>query len=130
MEWQNLALEATTDTQSDEVEVENPPIPAMERPEYETPRAILQRPRTALIQRQKVEASQDQDIPDCSLSDETPPEKSPSDKSPSEVRSLDLASVASEESDLSSIADEDPMSHAVTVKEALEDLDHTGHMGD
>ncbi|OWY92695.1 hypothetical protein PHMEG_00038192, partial [Phytophthora megakarya] len=159
MEWQNLALEATTDTQSEEVEVgnppmpaverpeyetprtilqareattdtqseemeaENPPIPTVERPEYETPRAILQRPRITLIQRQEVEASQDQDIPDCSPSDETPPDKSPSDKSPSEMRSLDLASVASEESDLSSIADEDPMSHAVTVKEALEDLD-------
>ncbi|OWY97075.1 reverse transcriptase, partial [Phytophthora megakarya] len=66
----NLALEATTDTQSEEVEVENPPIPAVERPEYETPRAILQRPRTTLIQCREVEASQDQDIPDCSLSDE------------------------------------------------------------
>ncbi|OWY95498.1 LOW QUALITY PROTEIN: hypothetical protein PHMEG_00034486, partial [Phytophthora megakarya] len=113
MEWQNLALEATTDTQSEEVEVENPPIPAVERPEYETPRTILQRPRTTLIQRQKVKASQDQDIPDCSLFDEAPPDKSPSDKSPSEI----------EESDLSSIADEDSTSHAVTVKEALEDLD-------
>ncbi|OWY91181.1 LOW QUALITY PROTEIN: hypothetical protein PHMEG_00040349 [Phytophthora megakarya] len=105
MEWQNLALEATTGTQSEEVEGENPPIPAVERPEYETPRAILRRPRTALIQRQDVEASQDQDIPDCSLSDEAPPDKSPSDKSPSEMRSLDLMSVASERSDLSPITE-------------------------
>ncbi|OWY92290.1 hypothetical protein PHMEG_00038771, partial [Phytophthora megakarya] len=123
MEWQNLALEATTDTQSEEVEVENPPIPAVERPEYETPRVILQRPRTTLIQRQEVEANLDQDILDCSLSDEAPPDKSPSDKSPSEMRLLDLASVASEESDLSSIADENSVSHVVTVKETLEDLD-------
>ncbi|OWY93365.1 hypothetical protein PHMEG_00037268, partial [Phytophthora megakarya] len=121
--WQNLALEATTDTQSEEMEIENPPIPAVERPEYETPRTILQRPKTTLIQRQKAEASQDQDIPDCSLADEAPPDKSPSDKSPSEMRSLDLAAVASEESDLSSIAVEDSISHIVTVMEALEDLD-------
>ncbi|OWY96950.1 reverse transcriptase, partial [Phytophthora megakarya] len=120
-EWQNLALEATTDAQSEEVEVENPPIPAVKRPEYETPRTILQRPRTTLIQRREVEASQEQDIPDCSLSDEAP---APSDKSPSDKRSLDLASVASEESDLSFIADEDPMSHVVMIKEELEDQDY------
>ncbi|OWY90402.1 LOW QUALITY PROTEIN: hypothetical protein PHMEG_00041482, partial [Phytophthora megakarya] len=65
MEWQNLALEATTDTRSEEMEVENPPMPAVERPEYEAPRAILQRPKATLIQRQKIDASQDQDIPDC-----------------------------------------------------------------
>ncbi|OWZ00358.1 LOW QUALITY PROTEIN: hypothetical protein PHMEG_00028463, partial [Phytophthora megakarya] len=48
----------------------------------------------------KVEASQDQDIPDC-----LPSDNSPSDKSPSEIRPLDLASVA------------------ITVKDALGDLD-------
>ncbi|OWY93976.1 reverse transcriptase, partial [Phytophthora megakarya] len=123
MEWQNLALEATTDTPSEEVEAENPPIPAVERPEYETPRTILQRPRTTLIQHREVEASQDQDISDCLFSDETPSDKSPSDESPSDKRPLDLASVASEESDLSFIADEDPLSRGVVVKEALESLD-------
>ncbi|OWZ23105.1 LOW QUALITY PROTEIN: reverse transcriptase [Phytophthora megakarya] len=106
------------------MEVKGPLVPAVERPEYETPRAILQRPKATLIQCRKVEASQDhQDIPDCLPSDESPSDKSPSDKSSSEIRPLDLASVASEESDLSSIADEDPISHAITVEEALEDLD-------
>ncbi|OWY93773.1 hypothetical protein PHMEG_00036704, partial [Phytophthora megakarya] len=123
MEWQNLALEATIDTRSEEMEVENPLTLAVERPEYETPRAILQRSKATLIQRRKVETSQDQDIPDCPPSDESPPDKSPSDNSPSEMRPLDLSSVASEESDLSSIADEDSISHAVTVREALEDRD-------
>ncbi|OWY93545.1 hypothetical protein PHMEG_00037025, partial [Phytophthora megakarya] len=118
MEWQNLALEVTKDTRSEEMEAKIPLVPAVEGTEYETPRMILQRPKTALIQCRKVEASQDQDIPDCPPSDE-----SPSDNSPSAIRSLDLASVASEESDLSSIADEDSRSHAVTVKEALEYLD-------
>ncbi|OWZ02647.1 LOW QUALITY PROTEIN: reverse transcriptase [Phytophthora megakarya] len=93
-----------------------PPVPA-----YETPRAVLQRPKATLIQCRKVEASQDQDFPDCPPSDESPSDKSPSDKSPSEMRPLDLASVASEESDLSSVADEDSISHAITAKEALED---------
>ncbi|OWZ02036.1 reverse transcriptase [Phytophthora megakarya] len=114
----NLAFEATSDTRSEEMEVKNPLVTVVERPEYETPRAILQRPKATLIQRLKVEASQDQDIPDCPPSDESPP-----DKSPSVMRPLDLASVASEESDLSSIADEDPISHAVTVEEAPEDRD-------
>ncbi|OWY98853.1 reverse transcriptase [Phytophthora megakarya] len=100
------------------MEVKDPLVPAVERPEYETLRAILQRPKATLIQRRKVEASQDQDIPDCPPSDE-----SPSDKSPSEMRPLDLASVASEESDLSSIADGDSISQAVTVKEAPENRD-------
>ncbi|OWY99701.1 hypothetical protein PHMEG_00029260 [Phytophthora megakarya] len=118
MEWQNLALEATTDTQSEDIEVKIPQVPAVGRPEYKTSCAILQRPKTTLIQCRKVEASQDQDIPDC-----LPSGKAPSDKSPSEIRPLDLASVASEESDVSSIADEDSISHLVTVKEALEDLD-------
>ncbi|OWY91607.1 hypothetical protein PHMEG_00039738 [Phytophthora megakarya] len=88
-------------------------MPAVERPEYETPRATLQRPKATLIQRRKAEASQDRDIPDCPPSDESPP-----DKSPLEMRPLDLASVASEESDLSSIADEGSISHAVMVMEA------------
>ncbi|OWY96402.1 hypothetical protein PHMEG_00033335 [Phytophthora megakarya] len=70
MEWQNLALEATTDTRSEEMEVKTPLVPAVRRPEYEAPRAIFQRPRATLIQRQKVEVSQDQDIPDCPPSDE------------------------------------------------------------
>ncbi|OWY94904.1 reverse transcriptase [Phytophthora megakarya] len=118
MEWQNLALEATTDTRSEEIEGKNPLVPAVKRPEYETPRAILQRPKGNVDQRQKVEASQDQDIPDCPPSDGSQPDKSPSDKSPSEMQPLDLAPVASEESDLSSIADEGSISHAVMVMEA------------
>ncbi|OWY91591.1 LOW QUALITY PROTEIN: hypothetical protein PHMEG_00039761 [Phytophthora megakarya] len=63
MEWQNLALEATTDTRFEELEVKDPQMPAVERPEYETPRAILQRPKATLIQRRKVKASQDLGIP-------------------------------------------------------------------
>ncbi|OWY92401.1 reverse transcriptase, partial [Phytophthora megakarya] len=106
MEWQNLALEATTDIRSEEMEVKDPLAPA-----------------ATLIQRRKGEVSQDQDIPDCPPSDESPSDKSPPNNSPSEMRPLDLASVASEESDLSSIADGDSISQAVTVKEALEDLD-------
>ncbi|OWY93549.1 reverse transcriptase, partial [Phytophthora megakarya] len=103
--------------------VKIPLVPAVERPEYEIPRTILQRPKATLIQCRKAEARQDQDIPDCPPLDESPSDKSPSDKSPVEMRPLDLASVASEESDLSSIVDEDSISHAVTVKEALEDVD-------
>ncbi|OWZ24298.1 hypothetical protein PHMEG_000717 [Phytophthora megakarya] len=99
------------------MEVKIPLVPAVERSVYETPRAIPQRPKTTSIQCRKVEASQDQDIPDC-----LPLDNSPSDNSPSEIRPLDLASVANEESDMSSIADEDSISYAVTVKEALEDL--------
>ncbi|OWZ10249.1 reverse transcriptase [Phytophthora megakarya] len=113
MEWKNLALEATTDARSGDMEIKIPVAPAVERSEDETPRVILQRPKTTSIQCRKVEAGQDQDISDCL----------PSDKSPSETRPLDLASVANEESDLSSIADEDSISHVVTVKEALENLD-------
>ncbi|OWY92151.1 hypothetical protein PHMEG_00038963, partial [Phytophthora megakarya] len=108
---QILALEATTDTRSEEMGAKIPLVPAVERTKYETPRMTLQRPKTTLIQCRKVEASQDQDIPDCPPSDE-----SPSDKSPSETRPLDLASVASEVSDLSSIADEDSISHATWWK--------------
>ncbi|OWY97020.1 hypothetical protein PHMEG_00032553 [Phytophthora megakarya] len=118
MEWQNLALETTTDARSEDIEIKIPLTPAVERSEYKTPRAILQRPKTTSIQSQRVEASQDQDIPDYPPSD-----KSPSDKSPSEIRPLDPASVTSEGSDLSPIADRDSVSHLVTVKEALEDPD-------
>ncbi|OWZ16402.1 reverse transcriptase [Phytophthora megakarya] len=50
MEWQNLALEATTDTRSREMDVKIPLVPVVEQPEYKTPRAILQRPKTTLIQ--------------------------------------------------------------------------------
>ncbi|OWZ05641.1 LOW QUALITY PROTEIN: hypothetical protein PHMEG_00022235 [Phytophthora megakarya] len=109
----NLALEATTDTRFQKMEVEVPLVPAEERSEYATLRAIPQRSKAMMIQYRKAEASQDHNIPDCL----------PSDKSPSKIRPLDLASVASKESDLSSIADEDPISHAVTIKEALVNLD-------
>ncbi|OWZ00679.1 reverse transcriptase [Phytophthora megakarya] len=123
MEWQNLALEATTDARSEDMEIEAPLEPAVERPEYKTSRTILQRPKTTSTMCRKIEAGQDQDVPDCLPSDNSLSDMSPSDKSSSEIRPLDLASVASEESDLSSIADEDSISHAVAVKEALEDLD-------
>ncbi|OWY92194.1 hypothetical protein PHMEG_00038900 [Phytophthora megakarya] len=122
MGWQNLALEATTDARSGDMEIKIPLAPAVERSEYETPRTILQRPKTMSIRCRKVDASQDHNISDCLRSDDSPPDKTPSNKWPSETRPLDLASVASEESDLSSIADEDSISHVVTVKE-LEDLD-------
>ncbi|OWZ12184.1 hypothetical protein PHMEG_00014693 [Phytophthora megakarya] len=118
MEWQNLVLEATTDTRSEEMEVKIPLAPAVERSEYKTPRVILQRSKAMSIQCRKVEASEDQDMPLY-----LPSDNSPSDKSPSEIRPLDLASVASEESDLSSIANEHSISYAVTVKEVLEDFD-------
>ncbi|OWZ01743.1 reverse transcriptase [Phytophthora megakarya] len=78
------------------MEIKTPLTPAVERPKYETQR----------------------DTPKA----EDNVDPSPSDKSPSEIQPLDLASVASEESDMSSIADEDSISYAVTVKEALEDL--------
>ncbi|OWY95568.1 reverse transcriptase [Phytophthora megakarya] len=55
MEWQNLALEATTDTRSKEMEAKCPLVPAVERIEYETPCMILPRPKTTVIQRRKVE---------------------------------------------------------------------------
>ncbi|OWZ12478.1 hypothetical protein PHMEG_00014356 [Phytophthora megakarya] len=118
IEWQNLALVGTTDARSEDMGIEAPLEPAVERAEYQTPRTILQRPKTTSIKCRKVEASQDQDIPDC-----LPSDNSPSDKSASDIRPLDLASVASEESDLSSIADGYYISHTVTVKEVLEDLD-------
>ncbi|OWZ03709.1 hypothetical protein PHMEG_00024509 [Phytophthora megakarya] len=98
MEWQNVALEAKTDTRSKDMEIKITLAPAVERPEYKTPRAILQRPKTTSIQCRKVEVSQHQDIPDCLPSDHSPSDNSPSDNSPSEIGPLDLASVASEES--------------------------------
>ncbi|OWZ12287.1 hypothetical protein PHMEG_00014576 [Phytophthora megakarya] len=112
IEWQNLALEATTDARSEDMGIEAPLEPAVERPEYQTPHTILQRPKTTSIKCRNVEASQDQDVPDCLPSDNSPSDKSSSDKSTSKTRPLDLASVASEESDLSSIADGDSISHA------------------
>ncbi|OWY91474.1 LOW QUALITY PROTEIN: hypothetical protein PHMEG_00039936 [Phytophthora megakarya] len=41
--YRNLALEATTDTRPEGMETKIPRVPAVERPEYETPRAILQK---------------------------------------------------------------------------------------
>ncbi|OWY97869.1 hypothetical protein PHMEG_00031494, partial [Phytophthora megakarya] len=90
-EWQNLAFEATSDIQSEEMEVKNPLVLVVERPEYETPRAILQRPKATLIQRLKVEASQDQDIPDCPPSDEGQDQGT----SPSKCSGSDLPSMMS-----------------------------------
>ncbi|OWZ11026.1 reverse transcriptase [Phytophthora megakarya] len=49
MEWQKLALEATTDARSEEMEAKIPLVPAVERTEYETPRAILQRPKATYV---------------------------------------------------------------------------------
>ncbi|OWY93899.1 hypothetical protein PHMEG_00036533 [Phytophthora megakarya] len=109
MEWQN----STTDARSEDMGIEALLEPAVEGFEYKTQRTILQRPKTTSIKCREVEASQDQDVPDCL----------PSDNSPLENRLSDLAPVAIEESDLSSIADEGSISHLVTVKEALEDLD-------
>ncbi|OWZ16534.1 hypothetical protein PHMEG_0009665 [Phytophthora megakarya] len=123
MKWQNLALEATTDARSEDMEIKIPLTPVVEPPKYKIPCAIHQRTKTTLTQCRKVEACQDQDIPDCLPLDMLPSDKSSSDKSPSEIQPLDLTSVASEESDLSFIADEDSISYAVMVKEALEDLD-------
>ncbi|KAE9295697.1 hypothetical protein PF008_g24195 [Phytophthora fragariae] len=46
LEWQNLALQATTDTKVSEKyrRPEQPDLPAVERPIYPTPRAILRKP--------------------------------------------------------------------------------------
>ncbi|OWY98540.1 LOW QUALITY PROTEIN: hypothetical protein PHMEG_00030673 [Phytophthora megakarya] len=82
MEWQNLVLEATTDTRSKEKEVKIPLDPRWSGP---TPRAILKRPKATLIQRREVRASQDHDVPDCPPSDGSPSDKSPSGNSPSEM---------------------------------------------
>ncbi|OWZ03421.1 reverse transcriptase [Phytophthora megakarya] len=76
MEWQNLALEATTDDRSEDMEIEAPLEPMVERPEYKTPRTILQRPKTTSIKCRKIEASPDQDVPDCLSSDNSPSDKS------------------------------------------------------
>ncbi|OWY90999.1 hypothetical protein PHMEG_00040600, partial [Phytophthora megakarya] len=89
------------------------PGPAVERPEYETPRKILQRPRPTAIKCPKGGSSGDQEVPDH-----------PSlDNPPLDCRPLEVASVASDGSDLSSIADDDFMSHVVTVMKALDDQD-------
>ncbi|OWZ07518.1 reverse transcriptase [Phytophthora megakarya] len=72
MEWQNLALEATTDARSEDMGIEAPLETAVERPEYKTPRTVLQRPKTTAIKCRKFEASQDQDIPDCLPSNNSP----------------------------------------------------------
>ncbi|KAE8957496.1 hypothetical protein PR001_g31352, partial [Phytophthora rubi] len=46
LEWQNLALQATTDAKVSEKyrRPEQPDLPAVERPTYSTPRAILRKP--------------------------------------------------------------------------------------
>ncbi|OWY91084.1 hypothetical protein PHMEG_00040489, partial [Phytophthora megakarya] len=120
MEWQNLALEATVDPRSadSDPDVEDPPKPAVELPEYETPRGILERPRPTVIKCLKGGLSGDQED-----SDHQPVDKPPSDNPPLDCRPLDVASVASDGSDLSSIADDDSMSHVVTVVRALDDQD-------
>ncbi|OWZ11408.1 reverse transcriptase [Phytophthora megakarya] len=100
MEWQNLALEATVDSRSagPDPEAEDPPMPAVEHPEYETPRDILQRPRPTAIKCLKGGSSGDQEV-----SDHPPSDNPPSDNPP-----LDY---------------DDSMSHVVTVVKALEDQD-------
>ncbi|OWZ11771.1 hypothetical protein PHMEG_00015157 [Phytophthora megakarya] len=62
--WQNQALEATTDARSEDLE--------FEVPLKQTPREILQRPNTTSIKCRNVEASQDQDVPDCLPSGNSP----------------------------------------------------------
>ncbi|EGZ16784.1 hypothetical protein PHYSODRAFT_330843 [Phytophthora sojae] len=50
MEWQNLAFQATTDDRPTNQEAPTgPPVPAVERPNYPTPRAILQRRKVSPI---------------------------------------------------------------------------------
>ncbi|OWY94411.1 reverse transcriptase [Phytophthora megakarya] len=97
-------------------DAEDPPRPAVERPEYETPREILQRPRPTTIKCLKGGSDGDQEVSD-------PLDNSPSDNPPLDCRPWDVASVASDGSDLSSIADDDSMSHVVTVVKALDDQD-------
>ncbi|OWZ01854.1 reverse transcriptase [Phytophthora megakarya] len=118
MEWQNLALEATVGLRSvdSDPDAEDPPRPAVELPEYETPREILQRPRLTTIKCLMGGSSGDQEV-----SDHPPLDKPPSDNPPLDYRPLDVASVARDGSDLSSIADDDSMSHVVTVVKALDD---------
>ncbi|OWZ04616.1 reverse transcriptase [Phytophthora megakarya] len=118
MEWQNLVLEATVDRRSvdSDPEAEDPPRSAVERPEYETPRGILLRPRPTAVKCLKGGSSGDQED-----SDHQPMDNPPSDNPPLDCRPMDVVSVASDGSDLSSIADD--MSHVVTVVEALDDQD-------
>ncbi|OWZ17550.1 hypothetical protein PHMEG_0008502 [Phytophthora megakarya] len=84
---------------------------------------VIRRLKTTSIQCQKVKASQDQDIPDCLAFGQLTVGYVAVGQIGLEIRPLDLASVATEESDLPSIADGDSISHDVTIKEALEDLD-------
>ncbi|OWZ11757.1 LOW QUALITY PROTEIN: reverse transcriptase [Phytophthora megakarya] len=93
----NLALEATVDPRS--ADPEDPPLPAVECPEYGTPREILQRSRPTMIKCPKGRSSEDQEVFDHSSSDNPRP--------------LDSAS----------IADDDSMSQVATVVEALDDRD-------
>ncbi|OWZ12586.1 LOW QUALITY PROTEIN: hypothetical protein PHMEG_00014226 [Phytophthora megakarya] len=62
MEWQNLALEATVGPRSadSDPDAEDPPRLAVERPEYETPRGMLQRPWPTAIECLKGGSSGDQ----------------------------------------------------------------------
>ncbi|OWZ19363.1 hypothetical protein PHMEG_0006402 [Phytophthora megakarya] len=100
-------------------DAEDPPRPAVEHAEYETPHEILQRPRPTAIKCLKGGSSGDQE----EVSDHPPSDIPPSDNRPLDCRPLDVASVASDGSDLSSIADDDSMSHVVTVVKALDDQD-------
>ncbi|OWY91121.1 reverse transcriptase [Phytophthora megakarya] len=120
MEWQILALEATVDPRSADSDPDagDPPRPVVERPEYEIPREILQRPRPTAIKSLKGGSSGDQKV-----SDHPPLDNPPSDNPPLDCRPLDVASVASDGSDLSSIADDESMSHVVTVVKAPDDQD-------
>ncbi|OWZ18350.1 hypothetical protein PHMEG_0007565 [Phytophthora megakarya] len=106
MEWQNLALEATVGVGSGDMESETPPRSAVERSEYKTLRAILQRPKTTSIKCRKVKANEDQGVP-AFLRWDNPP----SDKSPSEIPPLNLVA----------FINGDYVSHVVTVKEVLVD---------
>ncbi|EGZ04455.1 hypothetical protein PHYSODRAFT_343257 [Phytophthora sojae] len=74
MEWQNLALQATTDAGSTEAEPpEAPPGPMVERPEYPTPRAILQRRHPAQVRQVEARSKGAEDGQDGSSSD--PPDQ-------------------------------------------------------
>ncbi|OWZ22837.1 LOW QUALITY PROTEIN: hypothetical protein PHMEG_0002391 [Phytophthora megakarya] len=115
--WQNRTVEANVGTRSADPEPEDPPGPAVERPEYGTPRPILQWSRPTAIGCLKVGSSGDQDMPDYTRSDDPT-----SDKSSTDYQLLNPAPVASDESDLSSIADDDSISHVIVV-EVLDDQD-------
>ncbi|OWY96322.1 hypothetical protein PHMEG_00033437, partial [Phytophthora megakarya] len=81
MEWQNQALETTTDAQSEDMKINIPFTPTVERSE----------PKTTSIQSQRVKASQAQDIPDYPPSDTSPPEIRPLDLALSQVRGQTVA---------------------------------------